>query len=199
MQIKEFEALTLKECLQQVRSEMGPDAVILETRKFRRGGVMGIGAHDAVAIVAAIGITVDADSRRERPGMRGRDEKHGASTAVTDRDEEQGGGVPAVTAPSRAGELGANGESLWGGALGANGDSRWDGASPANDALPQGGADGANDALRRGGAVGANGDMGPGSESGANGDLGRRGATGVDGTCPGSGLAGGEGISPRRD
>ena len=61
MQIKEFEALSLKECLQRVRDDMGPDAVILETRKFRKGGVMGVGAKDAICIVAATGITVQND------------------------------------------------------------------------------------------------------------------------------------------
>ena len=58
MKIKEFEALNLKECLQQVRAEMGPEAVILETRKFRKGGVMGLGARDAIKIVAATGVAV---------------------------------------------------------------------------------------------------------------------------------------------
>ncbi len=71
MQIKEFEALTLKECLKLVRSAMGPDAVILETRKFRKGGLMGMGAHDAVAIVAATGITVDSDKLIERAPTSG--------------------------------------------------------------------------------------------------------------------------------
>jgi flagellar biosynthesis protein FlhF len=61
MQIKEFEGVTLKECLEQVRESMGPDAVILETRKLRKGGVMGMGAHDAIAVVAATGITVQSD------------------------------------------------------------------------------------------------------------------------------------------
>src|SRR5579871_217756 len=61
MQIKEFEAYTLKECLQQVRDELGPDAVILETRKFRKGGLLGVGARDAVCIVAATGIEVKED------------------------------------------------------------------------------------------------------------------------------------------
>ena len=61
MQIKEFEALTLKECLQQVRDDMGPEAVILETRKARKGGVLGMGKHEAVCIVAATGITVQGD------------------------------------------------------------------------------------------------------------------------------------------
>ncbi len=68
MQIKEFEGFTLKECLQQVRTELGPDAVILETRKFRKGGILGIGARDAVCIVAAIGITVQNDLPSSRNG-----------------------------------------------------------------------------------------------------------------------------------
>src|SRR5689334_16066118 len=66
MQIKEYEAHTLKECLQQVRSDMGPDAVILETRKFRKGGLLGMGARDAVCIVAATGITVHNEPQPRR-------------------------------------------------------------------------------------------------------------------------------------
>ncbi len=61
MQIKEYEAFTLKECLQQVRADLGPEAVILETRKIRKGGVLGLGARDAVCLVAAIGINVKDD------------------------------------------------------------------------------------------------------------------------------------------
>ncbi len=61
MQIKEYEALTLKECLQQVRNDLGPEAVILETRKFRKGGLLGWGAREAICIVAATGITVQND------------------------------------------------------------------------------------------------------------------------------------------
>lgn len=61
MQIKEYEAYTLKECLQQVRDDLGPEAVILETRKTRKGGVLGMGAREAVCIVAATGISVKGD------------------------------------------------------------------------------------------------------------------------------------------
>lgn len=68
MQIREFEGLTLKECLQQVRTDLGPDAVILETRKFRKGGILGMGAKDAVCIVAATGITVQNDLPAARNG-----------------------------------------------------------------------------------------------------------------------------------
>jgi flagellar biosynthesis protein FlhF len=66
MKIKEFEALTLKDCLNRVRQELGPEAVILETRKCRKGGVMGLGTHEAVRIVAATGITVNDERERMR-------------------------------------------------------------------------------------------------------------------------------------
>jgi flagellar biosynthesis protein FlhF len=66
MKIKEFEALNLKDCLQQVRQEMGPEAVILETRKCRTGGVMGWGTREAVRIVAATGVSVQNPPRAGR-------------------------------------------------------------------------------------------------------------------------------------
>ncbi len=66
MQIKEYEAYTLKECLQQVRDDLGPEAVILETKKTRKGGVLGMGAREAVCIVAAIGISVKEDMSPRR-------------------------------------------------------------------------------------------------------------------------------------
>ena len=89
MQIKEYEALSLKECLQRVRDDMGPEAVILETRKFRKGGVMGVGAKDAVCIVAATGITVQNDL----PGEAKR------SAAPRPRSDANGGKRPAAKAP----------------------------------------------------------------------------------------------------
>src|SRR5579872_3251634 len=66
MKIKEFEALTLKDCLQQARKELGPDAVILETRKVVKGGLMGWGAKEAVRIVAATGIAVTEPPTRSQ-------------------------------------------------------------------------------------------------------------------------------------
>lgn len=68
MKIKEFEALTLRDCLRQVRQTLGPEAVILETRKLRKGGFLGWGARDAVRIVAGTGITVNDDERRGAAG-----------------------------------------------------------------------------------------------------------------------------------
>ena len=83
MQIKEFEALSLKECLQRVRDDMGPEAVILETRKFRKGGLMGLGAKEAVCIVAATGITVQNDLPTE--AKRAAVAKRPQATAVAEK------------------------------------------------------------------------------------------------------------------
>jgi flagellar biosynthesis protein FlhF len=70
VKIKEFEALTLKDCLSQVRQELGPEAVILETRKLRKGGILGWGARDAVRIVAGTGITVNGPAQQKRADAR---------------------------------------------------------------------------------------------------------------------------------
>jgi flagellar biosynthesis protein FlhF len=69
MRIKEFEAYTLKECLQRVRTDLGSDAVILDTQKLKRGGILGFGARDAVRVIAATGVTVGeaANVKREEP------------------------------------------------------------------------------------------------------------------------------------
>ena len=104
MQIKEFEALSLKECLQRVRDDMGPEAVILETRKFRKGGVMGMGAKEAVCIVAATGITVQNDLPAA-PKRDAGNAKRAAVRAKEDSDESEF--LNERTAPAGAGSANA--------------------------------------------------------------------------------------------
>ncbi len=72
MKIKEFEASTLKDCLHQIRLDLGPEAVILETRKLRKGGVLGFGARDAVRILAATGIAPAEEPARRVEVAKGR-------------------------------------------------------------------------------------------------------------------------------
>ncbi len=48
----EFFGETLKDCLNQIRDRLGSEAVIVETRKVRRGGCLGIGGQDVFCVVA---------------------------------------------------------------------------------------------------------------------------------------------------
>lgn len=54
MQIKVVKALTMKEAMQQVKEELGPDAVILHTKKYREGGFLGYHSTEVVEVTAAI-------------------------------------------------------------------------------------------------------------------------------------------------
>src|SRR6267378_1851115 len=54
MRIRRFEAPSVQEALRQVRTELGPDAVILYTKKLRRGGFLGFGGNDVAEITAGL-------------------------------------------------------------------------------------------------------------------------------------------------
>lgn len=105
MQIKEYEAYTLKECLQQVRDDLGPEAVILETRKIRKGGVLGMGARDAVCIVAAIGISVKEDmvTRRAPDAAPQRRSEHAPASRSAKPENEMVARAKSVIAADRGG------------------------------------------------------------------------------------------------
>jgi flagellar biosynthesis protein FlhF len=107
MQIKEFEAFTLKECLQQVRSALGPEAVILETRKCRKGGFLGWGARDAVCIVAATGVTVQSDLPNGHQSRAAREETPAATTGNA-REAGRASGSAATTATAQNGKQSAS-------------------------------------------------------------------------------------------
>ncbi|WP_196603350.1 flagellar biosynthesis protein FlhF [Pectinatus haikarae] len=54
MQIKVFKERTAKDAMDKVRSELGPDAVILHTKKYTTGGILGYGGKKMVEVTAAI-------------------------------------------------------------------------------------------------------------------------------------------------
>ncbi|TCS80962.1 flagellar biosynthesis protein FlhF [Pectinatus cerevisiiphilus] len=54
MQIKVFRERTAKDAMDKVRSELGPDAVILHTRKYTTGGIFGYGGKKMVEVTAAV-------------------------------------------------------------------------------------------------------------------------------------------------
>ena len=56
MKVKRYEAPTLQEALLHVKRDLGSEAVILQTRKFNRGGVFGLLGKNMVEVLAATDI-----------------------------------------------------------------------------------------------------------------------------------------------
>ena len=69
MQIRRYEGSTMKDALDQVRQELGPDAVILEARRSRGRGlgaflsILGFGKAPVFEVLATVDVEEDADSR----------------------------------------------------------------------------------------------------------------------------------------
>lgn len=54
MKVKRFVADSFQEALQQVKKEMGKEAIILHSRKFKEGGFLGFFAREKVEVTAAV-------------------------------------------------------------------------------------------------------------------------------------------------
>ena len=54
MQIKVFKAGNMKDAMAAMKAELGDDAVILHSKKYKEGGLLGIGSREVVEITAAI-------------------------------------------------------------------------------------------------------------------------------------------------
>ena len=84
MQLKTYRAATMADALAEVKKDLGRDAVILHTRTYRSGGVIGVGTRPVVEITASSGIASPAP--RAGPAPRtGRDEN---SLPQRARDDE---------------------------------------------------------------------------------------------------------------
>ena len=58
MDIRTFEARTMKEALAQVRAELGPEAVILQSREVRKRRFFGMAGTHAIEITAGTGMAI---------------------------------------------------------------------------------------------------------------------------------------------
>lgn len=54
MRIKVFQAAAMKDAMAQVKDELGDDAVILHTKKIKKGGILGYGAKEIFEVTAAL-------------------------------------------------------------------------------------------------------------------------------------------------
>ncbi|OCL27103.1 flagellar biosynthesis protein FlhF [Orenia metallireducens] len=62
MKIKKYRAETMQEAILKVKSDLGSDAIILHTRKFKQGGFFGLFAKKMVEVIA----TADQDNKKRK-------------------------------------------------------------------------------------------------------------------------------------
>lgn len=67
MKVRRIVAKSLPEAIMNVKTELGKDAVILHTRKFKKGGFMGLFAQEMVEVTAAADDSVLPIPRKEIP------------------------------------------------------------------------------------------------------------------------------------
>lgn len=71
MRIKRYVARTIQGALDMVRQDLGPDAVILHTRKARRGMLAGLLGGERFEVIAALDLNIAGEARASRPGPAG--------------------------------------------------------------------------------------------------------------------------------
>jgi len=84
LKLKTYQAWTMGEALDFVKSDLGSDAVILHTRTFERGGFFGLGRRTVVEITAAR--SQDLPAKAPRPEVRSARESAPVSAARTGSD-----------------------------------------------------------------------------------------------------------------
>jgi flagellar biosynthesis protein FlhF len=75
MLVKTFQAPTMAEALRQVKAELGPDAMILSTKKEKQGGILGFFSKQVVKVTAAIDPHRPAPPPTPPPPVRERPER----------------------------------------------------------------------------------------------------------------------------
>jgi len=66
MRIKKFEAETLQEALAKIKRDFGPEAVILHTKKYKRGGIFGLFGRETTEVTAGIDINIDRPKQTQQ-------------------------------------------------------------------------------------------------------------------------------------
>ncbi len=70
MKLKTFRAPTMPQVLAQVKRHLGHDAIIVQTRSFKRGGIFGIGAQTIIEITARQGESALTKPRQRTAASR---------------------------------------------------------------------------------------------------------------------------------
>jgi len=127
MQLKTFRALNMRDALQAVKEELGPDAVILSTRQVQSdGGAFGLFSRPLVEVTAAV------DRGGARPGVPGAGGWNGGARPSGKEPAWAGSGREGAMPPSAGGHA----ES---GRFGGRGDGRVETAGGDNTREQYGG------------------------------------------------------------
>lgn len=70
MQLKTYRAFTLAEAIDAVQADLGEDAVVLHTRTYKRGGILGIGRKMIVEVIASEPVVEDVIDDQEAPEIQ---------------------------------------------------------------------------------------------------------------------------------
>lgn len=89
MRIRRYEAPTIQEALMKVKKDLGPEAVILYTKTFRKGGVMGLFGRPMAEITAGVDLNLLDDVAKRKA----------AAPAVAERVEAAVVKAPIKTVP----------------------------------------------------------------------------------------------------
>ena len=94
MDLRTYQAYSLAEVIDQIKSDLGHDAVVLHTRTFKRGGVLGLGGKTVVEVTASTNASrrVSAANSSSRPAPR--PNPRAQSTAQTSSDPRSRGSAP---------------------------------------------------------------------------------------------------------
>jgi flagellar biosynthesis protein FlhF len=69
MRIKRYEAPTIQEALMKVKKDLGPEAVILYTKTFRKGGVLGLFGKPMAEITAGVDLNLLDDVAKRKSAL----------------------------------------------------------------------------------------------------------------------------------
>ncbi|HVZ81919.1 MAG TPA: flagellar biosynthesis protein FlhF [bacterium] len=69
MRIRRYEAPTIQEALMKVKKDLGPEAVILYTKTFRKGGVMGLFGRPMAEITAGVDLNLLDDVAKRKASL----------------------------------------------------------------------------------------------------------------------------------
>lgn len=79
--LKTYQAYTMSEALTAVKHDLGADAVIINTRSFRRGGFLGIGRKTIIEVTATPNVALQARAAKAKGGDASQRERAGQASA----------------------------------------------------------------------------------------------------------------------